>query len=443
MAETTFRQQEGATQTPEKLSLLLLFTLAALLRIGHLTADPQGDEGVFYFLSESLFNLPDSFMFSEFLRRPLLPILFHPLAFSLESFRIINIAIGSAIPLLVYFMLKEYGISKRLAIAGALIVVLHPLLVRYSAFVFTDTLGTFFSLLMLIFFKKEKYALSALCLCLATLTKEYYAIAGLAVILIALIEDRIMTRRFYIYSLALLPITLLYLVNMGILGASAPGWSSKVDVWAFNYAVLSFPLIPIYLMLLHFGRWREFLLLCTYPVFYIGWHWGMGHGIENWFHLLPIATCAVCLCLALSDLAEYPEQNRGVFRKRNVLVVTILTICIVMESIILAVVFQSNQYNNDARVMANHVEHNYDIPTVLLVDCFWNYENYPFGDIAEATNSYTNVNKAAQVAEEAQGFEVVLIAKRDSPANRELRSLSLGRPIMETDDYILLEMEAN
>ena len=444
MAENLICQQEGETHTLEKLSILLLLTVAVLLRIGHLTADPHGDEGVFYFLSESLFNLPDRFMFSEFLRRPLLPILYHPLAFSLESFRIINIAVGSAIPLLVYFILKEYGISKRLAISGAMIVALHPLLVRYSAFVFTDTLGTFFALLMLLFYKKEHYALSGLFLCLATLTKEYYAIAGLALIVIALIDDRGISRRICTYALALLPITILYSVNMGILEASAPGWdSSGISIWSFNYALLCLLFIPLYITLLRSGRWREFLLLCTYPAFYVVWHWGKGSGIDTWFHLLPVAISTICLCLALSDLAGYDTQLVGRFKRSSVLAVCLIGLCVLVECLVLAIPSDANRYHGDARSIAGYIDNNYDTPDLLLIDCFWSFDKYPFGEVAHATNWYTHSSTVTQTTEAAQKFELVMIDKKDTTVNMELRAIDLGKQVIDNDNYVLFEIGAD
>ncbi|MDY6833270.1 MAG: hypothetical protein SVY53_00515, partial [Chloroflexota bacterium] len=95
MAETPFAQRCIQMFSLERTLLLLAFSVAVLLRLGHLGADPEGDEGVFFFLSYSLDHIPDRFMFLEFLRRPLLPILYRPFSHSLETFRLANIIVGS------------------------------------------------------------------------------------------------------------------------------------------------------------------------------------------------------------------------------------------------------------------------------------------------------------------------------------------------------------
>jgi len=439
MAETPLRQQCIQAFSFERTLLLLAFSIAILLRLGHLGADPEGDEGVFFFLSYSLDHIPDRFMFLEFLRRPLLPLLYHPFSHSLETFRLANIVVGSFIPILVYILLKEYKLNKWLVLSGTILAVVNPILVRYSAFVFTDTLGTVFTLLMFLFFKKGNYPLSAIWLCLATLTKEYYAIAGLAILLIVLIEDKTITKRSISYALALLPITILYVINMGLLGMSAPGWdSSGITIWAFNYALLSLIFVPLYPLLLRFGRWPEFIMLCAYPAFYIVWHWGEGSGIDNWFHLFPASISIVCLCLILSDMAQHTQQTVGRFKKSSVLAISAI-LFITCQSLVLTLLFEVEDYGNDATVLADYVGQHYDNPNLMLVDCFWNYPNYPFHEVANASNAYTGNDTPSQIAESSQYFELVLIAKRDSRNNKELRAFDLGETIVNTDDYILLE----
>lgn len=416
--------------------LLAIVGLALALRLNHLDADAHGDGAIYYFLTRHWGEVPgDPTLLQEFVRRPLMFVLYHPFAWSLESFRLANIVVGASLPLLVLWLLRGYGVDRRWALLGALLIALNKTLVQFSNFVVPDMLGAFFALLMLGFYQRGRYGTSAVMLLLATLTKEYFAIAGLAMLLIVFVRKRFGWQALA-YAAALLPVTALSLIDLWGLGARWMGWSISGMSWVvFNASLLSLPLAPFYLLLAPSRRWAELVLLGVYPAFYLAWRFILKEGIDDWYAILPATLAVTFLCLLFSDILGSRLTFLGSARARRVLVGVVACFAVVY-SIASVSLYEVRWHERDARDMAEYIAAAQPAATLLVIDDFWGYGYYPFGEVAATALLYTGRAEAGDVLERMKQYDLVLVRKRDIPANLQVRQAP--GLVLETGKYVLL-----
>jgi len=170
---------EGGNRQRTSSALILLFGLALLVRLCNLDTDVNSDEAYYYYLTV----FPEKYVILHRNHPFLLYVLYHPFAASLVSFRLVDVVVGSLIPILVYVLLGLYRLSSRIRILGGAAAAINPVLIKFSWIVYLDTLATTLLLLGFLSYKRRQWLATGIALGLSVLTKESVLLAALIIIL--------------------------------------------------------------------------------------------------------------------------------------------------------------------------------------------------------------------------------------------------------------------
>jgi hypothetical protein len=345
-----------------------------------LDADPAGDEGYYYYLT----MFPAKYITLHRNHPPLLYLAYHFFAWNFTVFRLVNVFVGSLIPVLVYLLLDSYGIRKDLRILGGVVAATNVILVKYSGIVLLDTLSVAFLLAGLISYRKKNWSLVGLMLGFAVLTKEYTVLAALPILVGSWFRYRsikitVQCASGVIFGLGLFCYILFPMKGiLGLLGnvAHAAPLSGPWNI------VLFLSILPA-LVVMRKGFYEDGFILVLYAFFIFFWGTNL-----DWYLVLPIPLIIAFAVIALawishnSDSAEKRQSSTGPAANslsRRTLGVILILYLVVLSSPLQTYHYIQTWHAHGLRDVTNFLREHYPGGAITLEDCFWADEFYPFG----------------------------------------------------------------
>lgn len=317
------------------LPLALLYGLALWTRLRIWHSFPYGDEGGFYYVAghfwhappnlENLYN-PGWFDFRPvFWVRPMHFLLLFPGGiFSFESYRFLNIAYTSLLPVLAFVILRGWGARRALAFLVGLAVAFAPVFVVWGVITIPDGPMTVVFALALVAAQRGWYHAAGALLTLAVWVKEV-AIVGVAFLLATAVWSG--RRDFqawplrlnkpqtaYLGALILGPLALMYAMTVR---APLPGGLSETEPkWLLDQLFMTSWLIPLLPVGLLWPRSRfPAALGLAYPVFYVVYTQLLGRGVNLWYLVLPNFLVLLGAAMTLNEAwNQAAPQRRTVVR---------------------------------------------------------------------------------------------------------------------------------
>jgi hypothetical protein len=371
----------------ESIVIIVIFATSFLLRVLTLDSDLYGDEAYYYYLS----LLPAKYVTLHRNHPPLLYLLYHPFAASVTTFRLINILVGSLVPVVIYLILRTYKIRREYQILGAGIIVFQYLFIKYSTIVFLDMLSVFFIMLGYLFYRKKQFLLCGISLGLSCLVKEYALLAASILIICSLIRYRSIRITLLCASGTIVSAVAIYIVMFQLGGIVE--LTSEVEhapiLTNFNMIFLYIS-IPFLLIVLRRGHYEEALIPFAYMLFFIFFIVAL-----EWYPLLPSAFLAISLMLALN----YIYTNASLLKWVDIHLNKTRTFAFIYLLLLVTVqisatgIFIATNHSHELQDTAQFVTDHYSGRKLTLIDCFWAYSLYPFGTKLNVThNEYTGYN---------------------------------------------------
>jgi len=362
-------------------ALILLFGLALLVRLWNLDTDVNSDEAYYYYLT--LF--PEKYVILHRNHPFLLYVLYHPLAASLVSFRLVNVFVGSMIPILVYVLLGSYGLSSRIRVLGGAAAAINPTLIKFSWIVYLDTLATTLLLLGFLSYKRGHWLATGIALGLSVLTKEYASLAALIIVLGSWFRFH-SPRRTLLSGFGVGVAMVVFLYILFPLG----GMANLMSGVAFGQSINPYEVFGLLLMIVVgavavlMGLKEEGLIVIVYSVFILGGGFNMG-----WYLVLPfpflILSILVSFDRLLGKLNLPITSATSIFRFRwftdgmRIMLVLVFLFCV---SNPVAAYSQSQAWHYQGlRDVTTFLTNQYSGREITVIDCFWAYSLYPFGTL--------------------------------------------------------------
>lgn len=373
--------EEGNWQRASWSALILLFGLALLVRLLNLDTDVNSDEAYYYYLTV----FPEKYLILHRNHPFLLYALYHVFSASLVSFRLVNVFVGSVIPILVYVLLGSYRLSSRMRILGGAAAAINPILIKFSWIVYLDTLATTLLLLGFLSYKRGRWLPTGIALGLSVLTKEYALLAALIIILGSWF-------RFHSPRTTLLSgfgvgvamaVLLCILFPLG-------GMANLTSGVAFGQSINPYEVFGLLLMIVVgtvtvlTGLREEGLIVIVYAAFILG-----GGFNNGWYLVLPLPFLILSILASfdrlLGKLKLLITSATPIFRFRwfrNGMRIMLVLVFLFSVSNPVATYSQSQawHYHGLSDVTA-FLTNQYPGRQITLIDCFWAYALYPFGTL--------------------------------------------------------------
>ena len=290
------------------LSLVALTGLALWLRReGGTTSAPNGDESLYFALSRDLGVARPPAFAQHIAARPLFYVLWHlPAQLGLETVQLLHETLSACVPLATVAVARALGHGRIAALLGGLVVALHAPSIQFSWTFYPDTTATLLATLG----AAGTSAGAGRCAgppLRRVATKELVAVVPLG------------------FAARDLPPAagdprLLGGDRGRVTVAASPGGEERVpDVqgWGggppephFLLAMgCSLAFLPIGVLLVVGGRWREIILALAYPGFFVLWVMVRKRGVNDWY--LPCV--APFLGIAISGAADVASRARPWF----------------------------------------------------------------------------------------------------------------------------------
>ena len=367
----------------EVLPLTILFLLGLFLRLYHMPIDPYGDEAVYYYQAKYL-KFVDPHIFPIPPYRLIHALIFHPFTTSIWTFRYANIIIGASLPLVVYLLAKWLSDNWLYSYGASLIITFSSIHIQFSQFNFPPTLATFFVVVGLMWYYENRPILAFIFFFLAVFSWEATIIVPISILLITVLNP-IFHDTPSLSSTLKNPNVFLNLLLIILTGAAAfdnvllhqqlPGWAkAPLDMHTIIYITGGvFPLVfLVYGLMLQ--RDMSSLVLSTSPLlFFIGYNLIFGTQIQIWYMLFPLTFLYLYLPKALTKV-EHPTA--------------LLALILVISFYVLnPLPYYGNAGLHEGFVMdtVQYISDNYNHPKIVLVDVFWGYQYWPFGEIGSIT----------------------------------------------------------
>jgi hypothetical protein len=361
------------------IALILLFGLALFVRLLNLDTDVNSDEAYYYYLTV----FPEKYLILHRNHPFLLYVLYHPFAGSLVSFRLVNVLVGSVIPILVYVLLGSYGLSSKMRILGGAAAAINPTLVKFSWIVYLDTLATTLLLLGLLSYKKERWLTTGIALGLSVLTKEYALLAALIIILGSWFRYH-SPKTTLLSGFGVGATTLVFLYILFPLG----GMTNLTNNVAFGQSINSYVTFALLIMIIVgtvavlIGLREEGLIVIAYAAFIIGGGFNAG-----WYLVLPLPFLIISILVSLDRLLgklKLPTTSgTSIFRFRwfteGVRIMLVLVFLFSVSNPIAAYNQSQSWHYHGLRDVTTFLTNQYQNRRITLIDCFWAYSLYPFG----------------------------------------------------------------
>ena len=372
---------EGGNWQRTSSALILLFGLALLVRLCNLDTDVNSDEAYYYYLTV----FPEKYVILHRNHPFLLYVLYHPFAASLVSFRLVDVVVGSLIPILVYVLLGLYRLSSRMRILGGAAAAINPVLIKFSWIVYLDTLATTLLLLGFLSYKRRQWLATGIALGLSVLTKESVLLAALIIILGSWFRFRSpRTTLLSGFGVGVAMVVFLYILFP--LG----GMAYLMSGVAFGQSINPYEVFGLLLMIVAgmvavlIGLTEEGLIVMVYAVFILGGGFNMG-----WYLVLPLPFLILSILVSFDRLFGKLKllipSATPIFRFRwftDGMRIVLVLVFLFSVSNPVATYSQSQawHYHGLSDVTAFLTTH-YPNREITLIDCFWAYALYPFGTV--------------------------------------------------------------
>jgi len=357
----------------------VLFLLGLFLRLYNMPIDPYGDEAIYYYQAKYLWFV-DPHIFPIPPYRIIHALVFHPFTTSFETFRYANILVGASLPVVVYFLAKRLSGNWIYSYVVSLILAFSTIHIQFSQFNFPPTLATFFAVVGLLLYYKDRPILAFTFFFLAVFSWEATIVVPASILLIDL-ADSLLDDGFSLRSalrnlnvslnLILILLTVAATFDNILLHQPLPGWAkAPLDVHTVIY--ITGGVFPFVILLYGLILQRDFpsTLISTSPlVFFIGYNLAFGTQIQIWYMIMPLTFLYLYLPKAITS-AKYPKA--------------LLAIVFVISFYVLnPLPYYNNAGLHDGFVIdtAQYIASNYEHPRIVLVDVFWGYQYWPFGEI--------------------------------------------------------------
>jgi len=425
--------------TRENIIIIVIFAASFLLRVLTLDNDLYGDEAYYYYLS----LLPEKYGVLHRNHPPLLYLLYHPFTASVTTFRLINILVGSLVPIIIYLILRTYKIREEYRILGAGIIVFHSLFVKYSTVVFLDMLSVFFIMLSYLFYRKKQFLLCGLSLGSSCLVKEYALLAASVLVICSLIRYRSIRTTLLCASGTIVSFIAIYIVMFQLGGmAELTGAVVHAPIPIGVDILFLYVSLPFLLILLRRGYYEEFLIPVVYMLFFIFFMVA-----SEWYPILPFAFLVISLMLALNYIYTNASLLKWIDIRLNKTRAFAFLYLLLLVSVQIAAtgVFIVTNHSHELQDTAQFVTEHYSGRKLTLIDCFWSYSLYPFGTKLNVThNDYTGYNnpvvyyrgiindtRLAVIAKEGGNFTI----------KSNLLQFYSGFKVKENSKYVVVEVK--
>lgn len=375
----------------EVVTLVSLFTLALVLRLNNLNADPYGDEAFYYYLTK----YPQNYFVNPKApgHPPLLYILYHLFSQKLMDFRLINILIGTLIPCIVYLILDTKKVNYPFKVLASSFLIFNYLFVKYSSFVFLDMLGTFFALIALLFYLRRNNKTYVVSLFLSLTTKEYFIIFALSMI------GSIFLKKHNIHKPTVIALSLFglwtlanYFITVRARLTGLPPFPlsghayNPLSLDALNTMFISIFFIPIIAFAFKKENLELFAASSAYPLFLCFWG-----NTEEWYLLLPIAINVCLIALALDRVLKsfrFSNKIKSVFIIILLLCSSYLFLSSSISEIKLTENFIQTYQSRELMEASGFLKTHFSNQDIIMIDCFWAYSDYPIGEFMHMYGEY-------------------------------------------------------
>ena len=372
---------EGNSQDVSWPVLIFLFGFAFLLRSLNLDTDVNSDEAYYYYLTV----FPEKYLTLHRNHPFLLYVLYHPFAISLVSFRLVNVFVGSVIPILVYLLLGSYRLSCRMRILGGVAAAINPTLIKFTWIVYLDTLATTLLLLGFLSYKRERWLATGIALGLSVLTKESALLAALIIILGSWFRFH-SPRTTLLSGFGVGAATLVFLYILFPMS----GMANLMSGVAFGQSIIPSEVFGLLLMVgvgmvaVLIGLREEGLIVIGYAVFILGGGFNMG-----WYLVLPFPFLILAILVSsdrlLGKLKMPIASSTSIFRYRwltNGIRIALVLVFLFSVSNPIATYTQSQTWHfHGLSDVTTFLSNQYPNRQITVVDCFWAYALYPFGTL--------------------------------------------------------------
>jgi hypothetical protein len=428
----------------ESIVTIVIFAASFLLRVLTLDSDLYGDEAYYYYLS--LF--PAKYVTLHRNHPPLLYLLYYPFAASVTTFRLINILVGSLVPVVIYFILRTYQIREEYCILGAGIIVFQYLFVRYSAIVFLDMLSVFFILLGYLFYRKKQFLLCGISLGLSCFTKEYALFAASILIIFSLIRHRSIRTTLLCASGTIFSAIAIYIIMFPLGGivdlTSAVEHTSILANVNMIFLYLCISYIPFLLIVLWHGHYEETLIPIAYTIFIFFFS-----VTSNWYLIMPLAFLVISLVLAINYI--YPKASSlkwtsiHINKTRAFAFIYLLLLLLATIQISATCNFITTNHSHELQDTAQFVINHYSGHKLVSIDCFWATSLYPFGIKLNVTHYENTVNNQSVLyyRELINDTGLAVIAKEggNSTIKSNLLQFYSKYIVEENSEYVVIEVK--
>ncbi|MCF6290138.1 MAG: hypothetical protein L3J03_03985 [Desulfobacterales bacterium] len=440
-------------------AILFLVAVGALLRFQHLGIPIYGDEAFYFYFSKTLGLQPtvveNTGPYAPHLAaRPLFYLLHFPAAqISLAAARTVNQILSCLLAPVTFLIALRVGIPLLSATGGALLVAIHYIGLKYSLHLFPDITAVLLGSLGVLAFFYQKRFWTFVFLAAACLVKEIYLVAVCALLPLCLRRGGRFGFQFSPMApwvaASLVPVLSCIAVSMFFLGGKMQGWSSLPPSRNFWFLLLiGYAFIPMYMLLVIGRRWKELYLFCIFPLFYLGWWAILGRGVTGWYTLVGIPFCGLAVAGALMPI----EQSlRRLSRKKQWLaisggIVALFCIVIVYQGKVNRLVEyysfrgQGLDYLREYQGLEETVQ---DVARLhpkrlALIDCFWTFGYYPFGDHAQSIVTVFSGGKqlTPEISKQIRTVDVAVLGPRSS---EDLRAQFRPCSVSERENYMVME----
>ena len=418
--------------------LIFFFFCAFFLRILNLGRDILTDESYYYYMS----RFPSQYIVLHLDTMPMLYFLYHLFTADIPTFRLLNVIIGSLIPCLIYMILRTYDVRERYRILGASLPVFFVVFVKYSSVVFLDTLCTFFFLIGVYFYRKERWRLTDLFFSLSILTKQV-AMLGVVVFIGYLLIRRRSIRP--IFPIIILSVSAVFIILIPLGGWKPLWYGGPHGDFSFLSLLLFFSitpaLLPLLVLLLYRKYYVEFVFFIIFPLFFF-----IYQGNTEWYAVLPLSFNIVSAMVMLNEIHSFQLNFhfKKIYATYFLLIFLGLNIAFSSYYQALATYQFINDKPHQLRDVTQFISEKYNGRRIVMIDVFWSFYLYPFETLKvdHRTNTVFNytVQYYSSLINETDLVVMGTIYQMNHEIRKSLLQLYVNNIVFKNDEYTVIDL---